>query len=66
MLLKKLCEMNWLKKLVQTIDTSDLVKEADYDHKIEDIEKKIHNHDKYITINKFKKFPSPIFYERLK
>ena len=53
MLLKKLCEVNWLKKLVQTIDTSDLVKEADYDHKIEDIEKKIHNHDKYITINKF-------------
>ena len=41
-------------ELGKITDTSDLVKEADYDTKIGEIEKKIldHNHDKYT------KFPS--------
>ena len=44
--------MNWLKKVnaIQNIDTNDLVKNTDYNIKIGDIEKKIPDHDKYITI----------------
>ena len=34
----------------QTSDTSDLIKEADFNTKIDEIEKKIPIHDKYITI----------------
>ena len=34
---------------IQTIDTSDLVKKADYNTKIEEIDKKISNHVKNIT-----------------
>ena len=34
--------------------------------KIEEIEKKIPNHDQYITINDFSKFSGTIFDERLK
>ena len=68
MLLKRLYMINWLKKVnaTQTIDTSDLVKKADYDTKIEDIEKKIPKLNKYITINDFNKFSGEIFDERLK
>ena len=34
---------------IQTTGTSDLVKQADYNAKIYEIENKISNHDKYIT-----------------
>ena len=34
----------------QTSDTSDLIKEADFNTKVDEIEKKIPIHDKYITI----------------
>ena len=34
---------------IQTIDTSDLVKKADYNTKIEEIDKKISNYVKNIT-----------------
>ena len=43
----------WLKKLTAT-------------QKIQDIAKKTHNHDKYITNNDFNKFSGGIFDERLK
>ena len=40
---------------IKTTDTSDLVRKADYNTKISNIEKKIldHNHDKYITTQEF-------------
>ena len=44
--------MNLLKEyLIQTTDTSNLVKRADYNKKIAEIEKKIlrNDHDKHIT-----------------
>ena len=50
----------------QTVDTSDLIKKADNDTKIEDITKKVPNHNKYVTNNNFNKFPGAIFDERLK
>ena len=40
--------------MIQTIDTSDLVKKANYNTKIEDIIKKTPNHGKYAT-NEFHK-----------
>ena len=38
---------------IQSTDTSNLVKKADYNTKIGEIEKKIQDHDKYITNQKF-------------
>ena len=49
----------------QTINTSDLIKKADYDTKIRDIKKKIPDHDKYITNKYFNTF-STIFNKKLK
>ena len=45
-----------------------LVKKTDYNAKINDIEKKItdHNHDKYITTPEFNKLTSENFAARLK
>ena len=42
---------------------SNLVKKTDYNTKINEIEKKItnHNHDKYITTPEFNKFTAEIF-----
>ena len=51
---------------VQTNDTSDLVKKADYNTKIDEVEKKIPNHDKYITTQEFNKLTTENFSERLK
>ena len=47
---KRLCVMSCLKKdnAMQTIDTSDLVKQEDYNIKIVEIERKIPSHGKYI------------------
>ena len=48
-------------------DVSALVKKADYETKISDIEKKItnHNHDKYITTPEFNTMAASIFNARL-
>ena len=51
---------------IQAIDTSDLVKKADYNTKIGDIEKRVPDHYKYITTNDFNKSQGAIFDERLK
>ena len=40
---------------IQTIDTSDLVKKGDYNTKIEEIEGKISDQDKYNFIPEFNK-----------
>ena len=52
-----MCMMNWLNKVnaIQTTDSSNIVKKADYATKIEETEKKIinHDHDKYITTLEF-------------
>ena len=40
---------------IQTIGTSDLVKNAEYNTKTVEIEKKIPGHDKYISISEFNK-----------
>ena len=47
-------------------DVSNLVKKADYNTKINEIEKKAtdHNHDKYITTPEFNKFTAEIFATR--
>ena len=68
MLFKWLCATNWLKvNRIQTIDTSDLVLKSQLPKKnLEDIGNKIPNHNKYITINGFKKFSGAVFYETLK
>ena len=58
--------MNWLEKLIHTIDTSDLVLKADYNTKIEEIKKKIPDHDKYITTPEFNKLTKENFAKRLK
>ena len=50
----------------QTIDTSDLVKKADYDTKIVENEKKIPDHDKYNTNNDLNTFLGVMFDGRLK
>ena len=65
MLPKRLYITNLLKTLI-LIDTTDLVKKADYDAKILEVEKKIPDHDKYITANKFNKLATKNFTERLK
>ena len=43
---------------IQTIDTGDLVKKADDNKKITWIEKKVLNHDVYITTQEFNKLIS--------
>ena len=64
MLLKRQYMMNYLKKVnaIQAIDTSHLVKKANYNSKIEEIEKEIPDRNKYISINEFNKLTK----ERLK
>ena len=49
--------------VIQTTDTSNLVKKADYDTKIYEIEKKIldRDHNKYITTQEFNKLTSENF-----
>ena len=52
---------------IKTTDTTDLVKKADYDTKIGEIEKKITDHDhddKYITRQEFNKLTSENFAAR--
>ena len=52
---------------IQTTDTSDFVKKADYDTKIGEIEKKITDHDhKYITTQEFNRLKVDNFAARLK
>ena len=48
-------------------DVSSLVKKADYDAKISEIEKKVadHDHDKYITTPEFNKLTAEFFAARL-
>ena len=51
---------------IQTTDTSNLVKKADYDTKINEIESKIFDcyHNKYITTQEFNKLTSENFAAR--
>ena len=51
----------------EILDVSNLVKKADYDAKIIEIEKKVtdHDHDKYITTTKFDNFTAKRFAARL-
>ena len=51
---------------VQTIDTSNLVKKAEYKTKIYEIKNKIPNHDEYITTQEFNKLMTENFATRLK
>ena len=54
---------------INTTDTSDLVKKADYDIKIAEIEKKITDHDhssRYITTQEFNKLTAENFTAKLK
>ena len=51
---------------IHTTDTSDLVKKADYNTKIDKTEKKIPNRDKYITTKEFDKITAEHFAGRLK
>ena len=46
---------------IHAIDISNLVKKAEYDAKIKDIEYEIPNCSVYITTNGFNKFWDPIF-----
>ena len=48
-------------------DVSSLVKKADYDTKVSDIEKKItdHDHDKYVTTPEFNTMVADVFNARL-
>ena len=50
---------------IETTDTSNLVKKADYDIKIDEIEKKIPNHEIYITTQEFNKLTTNNFAARL-
>ena len=65
MFLKRLCDELRKKDAMQTIDASDLGKKADYGTKIVGIEKKIPDHDKYITTPKVNKL-TKYFAERFK
>ena len=63
--------MNQLKKLIiliNTTDTSNLVAKTDYNTKINEIVKKItdHDHDKHITTQEFNKLILDDFTARLK
>ena len=50
MLLKRLyCSLIWKVNAIQSIGTSDLIEKADYIIKIEEPEKKIPDHDRYMT-----------------
>ena len=51
---------------IQTNDTINLINKTDYDAKVVAIEKKIPDHDKYITTTEFNKLTTEIFAERLK
>ena len=53
---------------IRTIDSSNFVKKTDYDTKIVELEKRIPDHEKYITTNDFtaNTFSGSIFDERLK
>ena len=53
---------------IQATDPSNLVKKADYDTKIAEIEKKIldHDHSKYITTHEFNRLTAKNFAARLK
>ena len=54
---------------IETIDTSKLVKKADYDKKFLKLKKKKkfdHNHKKYITTQKFNKITTDNFAAKLK
>ena len=69
MLLRKLYD-ELVKKVnaIWTIDSSNFVKKTDYDTKIVELEKRIPDHEKYITTNDFtaNTFSGSIFDERLK
>ena len=60
--------MKWFKKLilVRLLILVISLKEADYNTKFVDIEKKIPDHDKYITTEEFNKLRTENFAERLK
>ena len=60
--------MKWFKKLilVRLLILVIQLKEADYNTKIVDIEKKIPDHDKYITTEELNKLRTENFAERLK
>ena len=47
--------------VIQITDTIDLVKKIDHNTKIEKIEKKLPNHDKYITTVELNKLPKENF-----
>ena len=51
---------------IQVVDTSNLVSKADYNTKIDEIEKKIPDHSKYITTPEFNKLTAENLSERLK
>ena len=46
---------------IQNIDTSDLIKKDDYNTEIDENEKKIPNHDLYITTQEFNKLTAENF-----
>ena len=48
---------------IEYLDVSNLVKKTDYDIRINEIEKKVtnHNHDKYITSPEFNKLTAKSF-----
>ena len=51
---------------IQPIDTTELVKKTDYKTKFEEIEKKIPNHDNYVTTNEFNQLTAENFVEKYK
>ena len=59
--------MNWLKtklvkiNVIETVDTSDLVREAGYNTKIAEVEKEISDHGKYIITPEFNKLTAEIW-----
>ena len=55
-----------LVKKFNAIDPSKLITKIDYDSKFKKIEKKIPNHDKYITTNEFIKFYGEMSDKKLK
>ena len=66
-LLKRLEYNGVIKKVnaIQITDTSHLVKKADYNTKIDEIEKKLPERGKYITTQEFNKLTSETFAARL-
>ena len=53
-------------RAIQTINTNDLVKKADYNTKIDENERKIPNHDKCVTTQEFNKLTAENVAARLK